>query len=93
MNDTDKILQTENNEQRILLFTAPGCPKCPAARERVKAEGIDVDIIQVDSDETRALAFKYRVRSVPAFILLSRNGEYQATTIEEIINETGTSIK
>lgn len=54
---------------KIIKFGAPWCPSCKTQdRELDKIDGIEVQKVNVDEDNT--LAVKYGVRSLPTILLL-----------------------
>jgi len=81
---------------KILLFTKKDCPRCPEAKEVVKAiageVGIEVKEYDVESIEGLAEAAYYMVLSTPSVIVVNENGEElsawrgKALKKEELIN-------
>lgn len=64
---------------KILLFTKKDCPRCPEAKEVVKAIAgeikVEVKEYDVESVEGMAEAAYYMVLSTPSIIVVSENGE------------------
>ncbi len=62
---------------KVKLFTSTSCPKCPKAKEVLKAiagelrlaQGQDYEIINIDENDNLVEALKYQVASVPSFVI------------------------
>jgi glutaredoxin len=51
------------------LFTTSWCPQCPAAKNFVNENNLDVTILEVDtSEDAMLMANQYGVSSVPQFV-------------------------
>jgi thioredoxin 1 len=80
----------------VLYFTAEWCNPCQRTKpiaEELKAEGL-IDFVFVDADEEIELVNKFKIKSVPTYILIKDGQEFKrmngAKTREqflEFINE------
>ncbi|MDR2468820.1 MAG: thiol reductase thioredoxin [Spirochaetaceae bacterium] len=66
---------TEAAAQRLILFTRPACPACPAAKKAAAQLSVPVEVINADTDEGLAEATRYNVMSTPTAILLTKDGK------------------
>jgi thioredoxin 1 len=67
---------------KIIDFYADWCGPCKAMApviERLKAEGIPIEKVNVD--ENRDLASQYGIRSIPTLIFVNDSGDAAATLI------------
>ena len=67
---------------KFLYFSAPWCAPCRMlgpTMEKVSAEGITVEKINIDTEE--ALTMEYTVRSVPTVVLVDDSGKEFARTV------------
>ena len=64
-----------NAAMRLLLFVRTSCPGCDPAKAAARRLGIPVDLVNADTSEGKAEAFRRRVLSTPVAILLSPGGE------------------
>ena len=66
----------KNNKPVIVDFFATWCGPCqmlmPVLKE-ISEEREDIDIIEIDVDESRELAYKYEIEAVPTMIIF-KNG-------------------
>ena len=70
--------------KKTFLFTTTHCPKCPAAKEFMKENNIEHQIIEVDTVvEGRALANLYKVMTVPSIVEIYADGKSINYTFEE----------
>ena len=60
--------------QKLILFTRPACPACPAAKKAAAKLGIPVEIIDADTEDGLAEASRLGVMSTPTAILLAKDG-------------------
>jgi len=61
----------------VVAFTAKWCKTCNKIRPiliAIKASGVSVDIINIDTHEGMVLARKYGVTSVPTFFVQTKSG-------------------
>jgi ribonucleoside-triphosphate reductase len=65
---------TRQEEDRLLLFVRPACPRCPGAKEAAGRLGIPVDLVNADTEDGMAEAVRRQVFSTPTAILLARDG-------------------
>lgn len=69
---------------KFLYFSAPWCGPCRMlgpTMDKVKAEGITVDKINIDDDSSQAAVANYGIRSVPTVILVDGTGKEFARTV------------
>jgi ribonucleoside-triphosphate reductase len=66
---------TASSESRVLLFVRPACPACPSAKDAANRLGIQVDMVNADTEAGLAEAGKRNVFSTPTAILLSNDGK------------------
>ena len=67
---------------KYLYFSAPWCGPCRMlgpTMEKVAAEGIAVEKINIDTEEN--LTMEYTVRSVPTIVLVDDSGKEFARTV------------
>ncbi len=69
----------------VLLFTSPTCHKCPMAKAFVDRYKIKTAIIEVNDDDTRAMALDMKIRSVPQFVVNREDDSFEMVTQEEIV--------
>jgi ribonucleoside-triphosphate reductase len=62
-------------ESRVLLFVRPACPACPSAKDAANRLGIQVDMVNADTEAGLAEAGRRNVFSTPTAILLSNDGK------------------
>lgn len=85
----------KNNKPVIVDFFATWCGPCqmlmPVLKE-ISEEREDIDIIEIDVDESRALAFKYEIEAVPTMIIFKNGtaidrigGFYPKNELEEVL--------
>jgi thiol-disulfide isomerase/thioredoxin len=62
---------------KLLQFTAPWCAPCkgmaPMVEKAVQTTGVEFE--KIDIEESPELTAKYQIRGVPAFIILSSEGQ------------------
>jgi ribonucleoside-triphosphate reductase len=63
-----------DSQERLLLFVRPACPACPSAKEAAGRLGIQVDLVNADTEAGLAEARKRNVFSTPTAIFLSAEG-------------------
>jgi thiol-disulfide isomerase/thioredoxin len=78
----DEALKTAEKEKKnvFLYFGASWCPPCKAMKkvfstDEVKKKLEKIPYVIVDTDENKALPKKYKVGSIPDYILLDQKGE------------------
>jgi len=57
-----------------LLFTQPGCPRCPALASMIPSLGLPGNEIDVGSDDGFTVAARWEVAATPTLILLDADG-------------------
>jgi len=74
---------------KLLLFTTDTCPKCPHAKESLKAY-IELGIVRVvNATEEPKLAGKYKIRTVPIMIEIDKDeNEIRRFTLEKLLTYT-----
>jgi len=65
----------------LLLFIRASCPGCSPARDAAERLGIQVNLMNADTDEGKAEAIRRKVLSTPTAILLSPGGEELARAV------------
>ena len=89
----DEVLK--NKKTVIVDFFATWCGPCqmlmPVLKE-ISEERNDIDIIEIDVDESRALAYKYEIEAVPTMIIFKNGtaidrigGFYPKNELEEVL--------
>ena len=66
--------ENRSSQERLLLFVRPACPACPSAKEAAGRLGIQVDLVNADTEAGLAEARKHNVFSTPTAIFLSPEG-------------------
>ena len=85
----------KNNKPVIVDFFATWCGPCqmlmPVLKE-ISEERQDIDIIEIDVDESRNLAYKYEIEAVPTMIIFKNGnaidrigGFYPKAELEEVL--------
>lgn len=85
----------KNNKPVIVDFFATWCGPCqmllPVLNE-ISEEREDIDIIEIDVDESRNLAYKYEIEAVPTMIIFKNGtvidrigGFYPKAELEEVL--------
>jgi ribonucleoside-triphosphate reductase len=69
-----RFAENESSQARLLLFVRPACPACPSAKEAAGRLGIQVDLVNADTEAGLAEAQKRNVFSTPTAIFLSPEG-------------------
>ena len=69
------LVSDSEHDMRLLLFVRASCPGCVPAQAAAHQLGIPVDLVNADTSEGKAEAFRRRVLSTPVAILLSPGGE------------------
>lgn len=93
INNTNYSEFTENNEKRILYFTASWCGPCKMLAPIM--DEIDFPVGKIDVDENQDLSAKFGIRSVPTLVYMYNNdivnktvGALPKMVIENNIKET-----
>lgn len=69
---------------KYLYFSAPWCGPCRMlgpTMEKVAAEGITVDKINIDEESNIDITSEYAVRSIPTVVLVDDSGKEFARTV------------
>jgi thiol:disulfide interchange protein DsbD len=86
LDNYEKALADAKEKKRpvIVNFTAPWCSACrqmdavTMRKKWLQDEVQEYTLVKVDYDTNGALAAKYRVRGIPAYVLLNQFGEFVA---------------
>ena len=82
-------VQVEPVESVKYLFTTRTCPNCRAAKEILREEDVQVEII--DAEEHPELAKKYGIRQAPTLIVMDEQGDMKryvnASNIQKYVDE------
>jgi ribonucleoside-triphosphate reductase len=70
-----RLAENESSQARLLLFVRPACPACPSAKEAAGRLGIQVDLVNADTEAGLAQAQERNVFSTPTAIFLSAEGD------------------
>lgn len=62
---------------KLKLFTKPGCPKCPAAKELVDSVGNPVEYYNIEEVDGLTEATYYGIASTPSILVLDDNDNEQ----------------
>lgn len=62
---------------KLKLFTKPGCPKCPAAKELVGSVGKPVEYYNIEEVDGLTEATYYGIASTPSIVVLDDNDNEQ----------------
>jgi len=69
---------------KYLYFSAPWCGPCRMlgpTMEKVKAEGITIDKVNIDEETSQNLVAEYAIRNIPTVILVDESGKEFARTV------------
>ena len=84
-------IQVEPVESIKYLFTTRTCPNCKAAKEILREEDVNVEII--DAEEHPELARKYGIRQAPTLVVMDQEGDLRryvnASNIQRYVDELG----
>ncbi|MFW6261857.1 MAG: glutaredoxin domain-containing protein, partial [Spirochaetota bacterium] len=59
----------------VTYFYREGCPNCPPVRRYVDAVKLDVELVDVDTEDGMQRAIAEQVLSTPTAIVLDRSGD------------------
>ena len=82
-------------QARITVYTKPNCPKCPDAKrvaQEIRNEnGIEVNEVDISTDEGLFDAINYNVMSTPTFVVKTKNEwmKLSATDKQELLATIG----
>lgn len=82
-------IQLEPVETTKFLFTTSTCPNCKAAKEILREEEVEVQVI--DAEEHPELAKKYGIRQAPTLVVMDEGGDIHryvnASNIQKYVDE------
>lgn len=59
---------------KVLVFTSPSCKPCGTLKNYVELNSLNVEYIDVTTEEGSAQAQQYRVRSLPTVVAVDNTG-------------------
>ena len=90
VNDNHINISNDKEYLNLLYFTATWCGPCQKIKPMIQkiAEGMEnkIKVFMIDIDENEELAEKFKIRSVPTFILLRENKKLGECSGANIIN-------
>ena len=82
-------IQLESVQTTKFLFTTSTCPNCKAAKEILREEEVEVQVI--DAEEHPELAKKYGIRQAPTLVVMDEGGDIHryvnASNIQKYVDE------
>lgn len=82
-------IQLESVQTTKFLFTTSTCPNCKAAKEILREEEVEVQVI--DAEEHPELAKKYGIRQAPTLVVMDEGGDIRryvnASNIQKYVDE------
>ena len=76
------------------LFTTPSCTSCPSVKSFVSELKLSVELIDASTEDGRAEAMKYSIRSVPTILFFNDDNvdtpvatAHSINKIQELLNK------
>jgi ribonucleoside-triphosphate reductase len=76
--------KSSSTVEKLMLFVRSTCPACPPAKDAAIRLGIQVDLINTDTEEGLAEATKHNVMKTPTAILLAGDGAELGRALDSV---------